>query len=443
MKQIVQDYLWRWKWIYLSGFVIHCVAMIPAWQKEDVVISVGVLAGSAFLLMIDFMRSGGGARTLLALPTTAKDVARAWRFVALEFPCLIFIVGLAISAGISAMFKPTWLLNFERFTIITIFQSSLLGIVFFGLTGIPASQADQRTLGDQLRGGFFGLLWGFSIPGTFFLASLMPGRFSDFTVGHWLAGVCLVTMTVCGWLRAEKLVMRRAQATGRSAAAPAAARAREKIEPGFGGVRFLCFVFARRLMLIGLAIVLINWFGMGFFTGQFRTELDHSFTASQSSFVVPILTLITAVILFTQLRSLRALPLSKTRIAALLIGWPIAFGSVFGLVVLALHFLLFGGPAIWGTFTSSIIAASACLLVIPALLWFGFSIKAFLVIAVLLPGAQLLQIGEKSREFVVSSVWWAPALLIAISFWATWRLLDSSRPWRANAAKGWWSPRRA
>ena len=230
--------------------------MILAWQKKDYFMPVGVLGGSAFLLMFEFMR-GGGARTLLSLPVTSKDVARAWRFVALEFPSALFLVALGISMLLSWLFEPTWLLNFERFLILGLFQTLLLGTVFFGLTGIPVAPADQRGVKDQIRGAFYGLLWGFSIPGTFLLSELMPSGFGDFTHWHWLVGGCLLGMTVAGWLRAEDLALKRVQQLGRATPSTASTTPSPP-ESGFGGVPYLCFIFARRTGLMGVAIILLN-----------------------------------------------------------------------------------------------------------------------------------------------------------------------------------------
>ena len=38
MKRIILDYLDRWKWIYLIGFVMHTAIMVFAWMKEDKVL---------------------------------------------------------------------------------------------------------------------------------------------------------------------------------------------------------------------------------------------------------------------------------------------------------------------------------------------------------------------------------------------------------------------
>ena len=130
---------------------------------------------------------------------------------------------------------------------------------------------------------------------------------------------------------------------------------------------------------------------MQFFIGRGESGLDTNFTATQVSFVAPIMAMITALVMFAQLRSFRALPLSKAQITSLLVLCPMVFALIFGLIVTGLHLVLFGGPVIWSHFFVSQISAGGMILVVPALLWFGLSIKTFAVVVLIFPGMQVLQ----------------------------------------------------
>ncbi|MFT5467430.1 MAG: hypothetical protein ACI8UO_002534 [Verrucomicrobiales bacterium] len=433
MKRIALDYLWRWKWAFLIGVVTHFVAMIVGCQPGFQAVPIGVIAGSAMLLLFELNR-GGGARTLLSLPVTSKQLARVWRFTTFEFPTSLFLVVLGLSMLVSWLIKPTHLHSFDRFFIIAVFQTGMIGTIFFGFTGMPTGPADHRRFRDKARAGLYGLLWGFSIPGTIFAAKHLPESLADLEFGHIFVAGCLTLMSAIGWFRAEALVIKRAQQLNRSEKEKASGSTPSPPQPGFGGLPYLCLFFGRRTCLLGIAMVLFNWFGMQFLMSRTSSGLDTGFTASQVNFVAPVMALVTAIIMFTQLRSLRILPLSKSRITSMLVVWPMTLAIVFSLMIVGLHYLFFGGPVLWIQFTGSVIATSAILLIVPSLLWFGFSKKAFLIMILVLPAIQLLGplLKNESGDFANFALW-IPPLLVAISFAVSYRLLDSSRAWRPNA----------
>lgn len=459
MSRVVLDYLRRWSWAYLLGFVCHVAAMSLAWIRPDSVVPASVFAGSAFVLMWESKRSRG-SRTLLSLPLTSRELARAWRFVALEFPALWYLLALIVSAVIVAFFGPEKtviagqpMLTTERFLILTWLQTVTLGTVFFGVTGIQVNGAAQHGWNARLKGAFYGLVGGFTVPFVILVVVHIPMSFADFQTGHWVVAIMLSLVTVLGWTRAEDLVLRRAQFSKVSDSPNRAVTAGGKTDraslraalSGLGGLPMNLLQFASTVGLFGLAILSINWAAMqqlmGITLGGAAVELD--IYSGLIGLFMPIFAMIAGLILLSQLRVLKSMPLSRKAIAALLVLWPLCAGLIFGLVATLLHVVWFGGEIPWLTYDSGMLACALLVLIMPVILRFGMGKISFLVILLVLPIIQASQVLQRSY----SSSWAASLQTIGpwyflitmtcagIAWCLCCRLLDSSHPWREGALR--------
>jgi len=124
-NRIARDYLKRKRWYYGIGFVVQVIAAAAAFgSKNAPPIPIGVLGGSAFVLLFDMIRGGGTGtgRTLLSMPVTAQQVARVWRYVTIQFPAMIFLGALVIGFVLALFFgdiRPT----LDLFVIFAVLQT--------------------------------------------------------------------------------------------------------------------------------------------------------------------------------------------------------------------------------------------------------------------------------------------------------------------------------
>lgn len=429
MKHLVTDYLWRWKWVFFASFVLHMACSAVGWHT-GYANPVFVLSGSAFLLQFEWARGGQAtARTLLALPLTPRAVARAWRFVGLEFPALLFGISLALSFPLAEIFHASKLPSSERFVMVTLLQTLLLGTIFFAFTALPRGQGELQTWYQRLQGATTGLLWGFSIPGCMFLHRALPPTFAGFSPWHWLTALAMTAATVAGWSRAEGLVLRRAQSPHRvPPSAPSPSR-KAVLTRGFGGIPYHLAHFARISGLIGLTFVLLNWVTLRFFFHRASGEPQALVTASQITFASQFTAFLLAVGVLQQLRFYRSLPLSRASIAALAVLWPLAFAITFALIATLAQHLCFGGPIHWSQFASSVAGTSFLLLAIPALMALGFTGWGFFVFAI---GLFLYAFWQRDSSPLT---WVGSTASALVSYALVYHILHSSRPWRAGALR--------
>ena len=458
MSLVVRDYLRRWAWAYLLGFACHVAAMSLAWIEPDSVVLASVFAGSAFILMWETTRSRG-SRTMLALPMSSRDLARVWRFVALDFPTLWYLLALVLSAVIIAIFGPEKstvagvpMLTAERFVILAWLQTVVLGMVFFGFTGIPVMGGCQPGLRAQVRGGLYGLVWGFSIPVVMLGMRHVPESFAEFETLHWTVAAVLSLFTVLGWMRAEDLVMSRAHYLR---ANPSQESADERKKNDRASIRsalagpcglWVNFVqFASTIGPFGLVILLFN-FGMMEMMSRGEHPLGDrgaGVAEDQIGFFMPIFALIAGLTIINQLRVLKTVPLDSRVLAAILVLWPLTVGAGFGLASVFLHGLWYGGMLPWEKYEVGLLACGFMVMIVPLILRFGLGWKSFLAVFLLLPAIQLAEVFSDTSDWSLMASVQVPGawkfivalLLIAISWWLSCRVLSSSHPWREGAMR--------
>ena len=440
-QQIIRDYLGRKYWYYLAGAIIHLSCIYAAGWTNHVSL-IGAIGGSAFILIFELMRGGNAtARTLLSLPVTATQLARSWRFVALTLPIILYFVILTVASLISWRMGGK-LVNLERYVILAVTQTGMIGTAFFALTGIPAQPSPGAGFAQGLSNAFFGVLWGMSIPALMFAVSLTPANFAGITPGHALAGVFLISATIAAWFRAEALVMRRAARPG-STLARAAEKPGSSVGAmpwrGFGAMPYFFRRFGLANTMVFAVMICFSWFAMNLFfnlsPGTGRVTMDMRDT--QLGMFIPMIGLIAVLQMIPSLRVLRTVPRRLSTITTYLVFWPLFLTSSLGLVAYLLHSKLYGGAFDWAAFMNSLVAGSLILLGIPLVLRFGLKVSTMIPIILLISVSQglnllvrdIFKIDLLGRwPFLIASI-----LAIITGVWClTFLSLRSTHPWRGN-----------
>ena len=443
-QKIIRDYLGRKYWYYIAGAIIH-FACVYATGWTDHISLIGVLGGSAFILMFELMRGGNAtARTLLSLPVTAGQLARAWRFVALTLPVVLYLLILLIGSFISLKMGGK-LVNLERIIILAITQTGMIGTAFFALTGMPVQPAAGGGFAKGLSNAFFGLLWGFSVPALMFAVSMAPDNFAGITAGHVLAGLFLTAATVGAWFRAEALVERRAERPGGAIVAPHGHSARRERAMPWKGIGAMPFYFVRFGLVNALVftfMVCICWFGMNLFFGLSSGGSGNSdnIRDTQLGMFIPMIGLIAFMQMLPSLRVLRTMPRRLTTLTSCLVFWPLLLTTSLALAAYLVQPSVYGGTVDWSGYSSSLAASSIILFGIPLVLRFGLRATTMIPILVLLSVSQGLNLFVRDVFKIDLLTAW-PLLaagivaIIAVVWYSTFLSLRSVHPWRGSLLK--------
>ena len=451
---IVRDYLKRKRAYFIGGALVHLVAIIIACFSNHTTL-IGVIGGSAFVLAIELIRGGGSgmARTLLSLPVTKKQLARSWRFVALELPIVLNFCVLIIGVVVGTLFGGSHM-TVERFLIIALLQTGMLGTAFFALTGMQTAPIANVDLAQRARDTFFAIVWGFSIPALLFLSNLSPTSFGDLNAGQFLAGIFLLVATVAGWFRGEALVARRVSrsAIGNSklSSKPSRSEAPATSWQGFGGLRYFFIFFGRRLVLIFGMMLLVMWGVLEIFmqvgTSGARESGGGAIGNGQAGMFIAMIGMMAIFQVIPSLRVLRTLPVRLTTIASCLIFGPLVLTSTIALLVFVGGSIFSGGAFDPGGYLVATLSASMLLLGLPLILRYGIRLKTLLPLMILVTAAQVTPLF--SQEFFkgnLTAYWIAISAGIiavaAIAWFLTYRTLRSPHPWRGNLLKSF-SPQR-
>ncbi|MBC8126418.1 MAG: hypothetical protein H8M99_04625 [Gloeobacteraceae cyanobacterium ES-bin-144] len=433
---IVRDYLERIRWYYIGGFILHWFAMSVCWWMGKPVL-IGVIGGSALVLMFELIRGGNAAtRTMLSLPMTADQLARCWRFVALEFPALLFLVPLLLGALIGAVFGAPFL-NAEFLLLIAIGQTLCLGVIFFALTGIPGQPRTNATLWQRTRDLFFGMLWGLSIPAFMFFSLITPHHFADLEKEPIIVGVLLIVATAAGWMRADVLVRERAARSGNGD------RKINNILPErnsgewkrFGAMPYFCLRFGTTTIFMFLAMLLINWI----FLTEFASTAKHgaSIVKSQSMMFVAMSAFVSFFQLLNQLRVLRAMPIRTSTLTHWLIFWPLGLSTVLAAFVQLIFWLIDRSPINGSWLQDAAFSVGLLTILLPLTLRFGLKLWTMVLMMILFGITTAIIPLSKSVDLDRYSfgLWVGFAIILACVWWCSFQLLATSHPWRAGMMK--------
>ena len=439
--QIVRDYLRRYALAYALGLLIHLLTAIASAFSQEVPLA-GLTFGSAFILGIEFVRGGNTtARTLLAKPITASQLAHVWRFVAFTLPVIAYFLVLLVGVLLGKLMGGERV-SMESFVLLALLQTGMLGMFFFALTGLQTSPAQAQSFGEKCSNLVFGLLWGFSVPVAMFTPKMQVTSLADMRLPHLIAWGFLLVVTIAGWFRAETLVARRTVRRNVRVRPSRASRAKDAMPwRQFGGLRYFMKLFGTAIILMFMAMLLVTHFGTNLIFGGGGLKDGGFLLEGQLGMFIPIAGLISVFQIMPMIRVLRTMPKRLTALTNLLVLWPLFLIVILSLIGHGFHALVAGqdlGQPGYGLRVARGIAAGApVLLTLPLFLRFGLSFKSIIpmMLTVSLSNG-ISSMTQRDLKIAPTEQWLLIVailvLVLPLVWFLTHRVLSSEHPWRAK-----------
>jgi hypothetical protein len=375
-----------------------------------------------FLLLFDLQR--GFARTLTALPLTARQIGRGWWLAAVGLPAIVLSSLAFLSAGISYLIHPSGNFHGEWLAMNSIVSLLFLGTSFLVLMGFPNGQGGSWW--DHVRNTVCGVLFYFSIVCW---SSISKYLFDSPAKTMWVL-VIGTMLTIAGWFRAEQLVLNRAgfrlasQRSGKQ-------RAQHKLSKGFSGIPLLVTTMLTRILL-GWLLFIAFMAGLAVLEGH-TTSLNNFFesiVAATSFFSVWIIWMI---IMF------QTVPFSSTTLAFVFVLLPVASALTLGGITAIFAFPAAGAAKSLVLAGNFIMPATLVALCIPMIFTRDPLYLILFVIIFCLTFVQTFALDKLPLSLVAS----ISGLLVIASFFLTRKWLASSsdayrvQPNPFNSSWGW------
>ena len=457
MKRIILDHFRRWWWVLALGaayaLVLGWSLAIPTdagdlghgkkvsglalfffvWLKVQgnmfvmQALCLAVFTG-AMLLLFDLQR--GITRAVTTLPLTARQIGRSWWLATVAIPAIVLAALFFLGAGAFCFCHPDKNFPTARLAMASLFLLLWLGMNFIIYFNQFVSNPNAGWNSRQGAGNFIitalalWMMFGFGFSAN---APKNPVKLAIFLCAGTL-------LTVVGWFRAGQFNPPRhkqAVALGRSGLRlTPLAPGRSPVPDGRGGIPFLISEHFPKLFFISLAAA--AWMALALaWQGVIKSwpQAFETIGAMGSVFWVIIFLFLSPVV--RQLRWLRTLPISATRLAAVLF-------ALAGLPFLALGVLVAGSAALaYGTPLALQIVENYALILAPASVCiffavrFGVGIPAYLALLVTMAGSQMVP----HRPIPFSLAGPAAAGCVLLAFLLTCHALrHSSRTYRVQAS---------
>jgi hypothetical protein len=367
MKLLVLDFLRRWWWMFALLCLLSFSTTIGGFPFA---------LGPAAMICLLLDAGRGVFRVVRPLPVPRREQAQTWWLLGVLAVPLVtllpIVLGSFVYLGIHGPVGDTLVPPQEITSIgsaappMSVFIPTYspwfaaaiqvwVGLGFAGFCFLLGSCLPTRppegaweSLGAMLVGG----LWGLSIPGATMLLPQLPRTPSALLPWHWALVASVPFWVVISYFTAPDLLRRRtlAPATGRK---PAAAATPAECRGHVTGVPLYLANFLGRSALMLLFISLVQVLFTGWINGRTPTG---PFAAIQTVCFAIIFSAVSGE--WGGLRMLRALPLSTTQLAALLMASPLSKGVI--AAALASSWYGFGDPAVptLANFTAQMLAIS-------------------------------------------------------------------------------------
>ncbi|MCB1089660.1 MAG: hypothetical protein KDM63_21650, partial [Verrucomicrobiae bacterium] len=225
----------------------------------------------------------------------------------------------------------TW----ERFGIVLMVQSLMLGTHFFALIGLPTLKDSWSSPLTAASQALAAAIWGFTIPFTFLIANAIPKRFSDASPTALAIGALMLILTVAGWFRSPRMVRDRLSRLNRVVSATRPSSIEKRPDHGltrFGGIPYLFAFSLSRFGLMMLAILAMNAL-----LSQFMSRHIAGGTAAvllpQLNYFAMFFGAMTSAWLLSQFRLLQSLPFGTRKLTHLIILLPATLSGGFATCV--------------------------------------------------------------------------------------------------------------
>ena len=435
MKRLILDYFRRWWWMLALGGALQStfgwsIAKRPEEAFEFWVFLVALWMG-ATLLGFDLQR--GVARTVASLPLTAKQIGRGWWLATVAIPAIALAALLFLGAGTFHYFHPNNVFPASRLAMASLFVLPWLGTSFTSIYGLN-NDIIFGNWRERTKVAFFSSLSTMMLFGG--MLTLQNSTKQPFKFAIYLGvGALLI---VAGWFRAERFVL------GRASFRLSALRCKSpggqyRAPGGYGGIPLLISTTFVRMFLYVASMVasmalLMLWQGQAIP----RHVAIAMFAGTGSFMACGFIIVFQLLPVLRQLRFLRTLPLSATRLATVMIAIVVLPLIALGALATGVAGLALGTQA-GITFLKSytFILASASLCVFFAV-WRGDGMPAYALLVITMFGFQQvtlrLQMFFHYPEMPFNLIGPIVAICVLLAFLLTRRaLLHSSHAYRVQA----------
>src|ERR1039457_6817526 len=396
MKRLLLDYFRRWWWVLaLVGVFEFRFGRSIADRLDDPFDFWGMMLAlwaGAILLSYDLRR--GVVRAIAPLPLTARQIGRSWWLATVPIPAIALAALLFSGAGTFYHFHPTKVFPVGRLALASIINLMWLGAISCGT--FSATRGSYGSWRKFASTGVFSLL-----SGAMILGGMM--YFQDASKHSFKCALLLGVgglLTVVSWFRAEQFSLGRAEpfnpgrAGIRLTPLPSTNPSTYHRPPeGYGGIPFLMSTsFVRMLSwvaaMLALMALLQQWQGQAMPRDVAITTFGGMGSLMSCGFIIvfqflPVL---------RQLRYLRTLPTSATRLAAVMLAIVILPLMALGALVAGGTWLALGTPAgltVLKSYTFILAPASLCVFFA---VWRGDGIQTYVLMAITLFGLQQVQL---------------------------------------------------
>ena len=348
MKLLTLDFLRRWWWALAVFAVVTLVTTVNASP---------IVLGPAALVSLLFDATRGVFRAVRPQPVALREQAQTWWLLAVWLVPIVSLVPIVLGTliylgmnGVTQVAMPMlhevggkFIARPEMPSFVTTYSPWFaaavqiwVGLGFAALCFLLACGLPTRPpegVWESLTAIVVGALWGFSIPGLTFVLPLMPQTPAGVHGWHWAVFVSVPFFVVISYLVAPDLMRRRTLVVAavrprRGASAQAGSRG------GLTGASLYLATFPLRAALMIVAIAVVQYFFVRLMTGGAGSPpgpLPRQY--------MPLMQIAMFAIIFgaisaewSNMRSLRTLPLSRERLAALLLAIPVGNGLVAALM---------------------------------------------------------------------------------------------------------------
>ena len=442
MKNLILDHFRRWWWVLalcggLEFALGWCIANKPDVPYEFYGLMIAMWSG-AILLQMDWQH--GAVRAVAILPLTGRQIGRAWWLATATIPAITLAVLVLLGGGTNLLLHPNRVFPLGRLALIGMFNLPWLAMMFMSVFArIYVYEKDWM----RIYNAFLSLLSVATMFGGMLLcqnASKSPVKCALFLgVGAWLL--------LAGWFRAERFdfgrggplfprfvnrALRRRASLGLTPLAPKP----QPVPVGYGAIPFLIFTNFVRGFLIMAFMVAMMWLIFAW-QHQKPESFGIMFIIMPSWFLVffhlpPSL---------RQVRFLRTLPMSSTRLAALLMSVVVLPLVALGVVLAGIAGVVYGAPlAVLALKGYLLILAPAGLCVFLSLgrsegkLTFHFYL---LIMTVFFAVPVYLLYSFQYRQIPVALVGLVALVFVLLAFWLTqFALKYTSRAYRIQMPAG-------
>jgi len=442
MKRLILDYFRRWAWVLALVGILEFglgwfIANHPDVNFEFWGLMLALWTG-ANLLSFDLRR--GIVRAVAPLPLTARQIGRSWWIATVPLPAIALAVLLFSGAGTLYHFHPTKVFPAGRLAWASIFNLMWLGSTCTAI--LSSTRGPYRNWRDAASTSVFSLLTTIMILGGMIY-------FQDASKHPFKCALLLGIgglLTVVSWFRAEQLNLGRAEpfnlgrAGTRLIPLPSTTPSTPPRPPkGYGGIRFLISTTFVRIFLwvaamIALMALLQQWQGQAM-----PPHLAITMFAGVGSFMsCGFIIVFQFLPVLRQLRFLRTLPTSATRLAAVMLSIVILPLIALGVLAAGGAGLALGTPAgltVLKSFTFILAPGSLCVFFA---VWRGDGMQAYALLAITLFGLQQVQLRLQTAfhylELPLSLCGAIAAICVLLAFLLTrYALVRSSRTYRVQA----------